>query len=117
MNTVSNVVPESPLEGQPAAPAAMSATRPLYWSVRRELWENRSLYIAPLVVVAVVLLGVLISTIHLPASMRDLSALDPAQQGAALGKRYVMAAMPLILTAFLVAVFYCLDALHSERRD
>ena len=24
--------------------------RPFYWSVRRELWENRSLYLAPLIV-------------------------------------------------------------------
>ena len=35
------------------APAAISATRPLYWSVRRELWENRSIYVAPLAVAAV----------------------------------------------------------------
>ena len=25
----------------------------MYWSVRRELWENRSIYIAPLAVAAV----------------------------------------------------------------
>ena len=30
-------------------------TRPVYWSIRRELWENRSLYIAPLIVAAVFL--------------------------------------------------------------
>ena len=28
-------------------------TRPFYWSVRRELWENRSIYIAPLIVAGV----------------------------------------------------------------
>ena len=44
---------------------AMTHTRPLYWSVRRELWENRSLYIAPLAVGAVVLFGVLISMFRL----------------------------------------------------
>ena len=27
--------------------------RPFYWSVRRELWENRSLYLAPLIVAGV----------------------------------------------------------------
>ncbi len=52
MNTQSNAVPESPLGPQEIAPAVMSPTRPLYWSVRRELWENRSIYIAPLVVAA-----------------------------------------------------------------
>ena len=47
MNTPSNAVPESPLDSQVIAPAAMSATRPMYRSVRRELWESRSIYIAP----------------------------------------------------------------------
>ena len=43
------------LDSQPVAPRPMSETRPLYWSIRRELWENRSLYLAPLIVAAVVL--------------------------------------------------------------
>ena len=42
------------------------ATSPMYWSVRRELWENRSIYIAPLAVAAVFLLGFAISAIRLP---------------------------------------------------
>ena len=70
MNTPSNAMPESHLESQVAAPAAISATRRMYWSVRRELWENRSIYIAPLAAAALFLFGFLISTIHLPAKMR-----------------------------------------------
>ena len=58
----------APLDAPVSAPAALSATRPLYWSVRRELWENRSIYVAPLVVAAVVLFGFLISTLRLPAA-------------------------------------------------
>ena len=34
-----------------------------------------------------------------------------------IGMPYDVAAMMLIFTAFIVGVFYCLDALHSERRD
>ena len=117
MNTQSNAALESSLDPQVIAPAAMSATRPLYWSVRRELWENRSIYIAPLVAAAVVLFGFLISTINLPNRMRAVSALDPAQQGAVLTRPYSIAASLIILTSFMVGVFYCLDALHSERRD
>jgi ABC-2 type transport system permease protein len=109
MNTPANAVPETP--------AAMSPTRPLYWSIRRELWENRSIYIAPLVVAAVFLLGVLISMVHLPERRRAVLLLDPTQQQAAIEKPYDIAAILLILTAFLVGVFYCLDALHGERRD
>jgi ABC-2 type transport system permease protein len=120
MNTQSNAMPESPPDSHPVAPAAMpamSATRPLYWSVRRELWENRSIYIVPLAAAAVVLLGFLISTIHLQGRVREMSALDPARQHALLILPYGFAAILIILTTFIVGVFYCLDALHSERRD
>jgi ABC-2 type transport system permease protein len=34
-----------------------------------------------------------------------------------IGAPYDVAAMMLIFTAFIVGVFYCLDALHGERRD
>ena len=89
----------------------------MYWSVRRELWENRSIYIAPLIVATVVLFGFLISTITLPHRMRAVLALDPAHQRAAIEKPYAVAAGLIILIAFIVGVFYCLDALHGERRD
>jgi ABC-2 type transport system permease protein len=90
----------------------------LYWSVRRELWENRSLYIAPLVAAAVVLLGAGIRLITiLPYSTQAVSALDPSKQRGALIMPFSMAAAVVMFTAFLVAVFYCLDALHGERRD
>jgi len=45
-------VPGSPLESQVTAPAVITASRRMYWSVRRELWENRSIYIAPLAAAA-----------------------------------------------------------------
>jgi ABC-2 type transport system permease protein len=99
------------------SPAALSATRPLYWSVRRELWENRSIYIAPLAVAAVLLFGFSIRTITLPRRMRALSALDAAQQSAAIAMPYNMVAVLIIVTTLIVGVFYCLDALHGERRD
>ncbi len=92
-------------------------TRPLYWSVRRELWENRSIYIAPLIVSGLVMLGYAISAIGLPHRRRALLLLDPAQQRAIVEQPYDAAALTLMLTAFLVGIFYCLDALHGERRD
>src|SRR6266581_1502326 len=116
MNTQSNAMPES-FDSQGIAPVAMSATRPMYWSVRRELWENRSIYIAPLVAAAVILFGFLISLIHLPNKMRATLALDLANQHEALAEPYDAAAGLLMGTALIVGVFYCLDALHGERRD
>src|SRR6267143_712037 len=117
MNTQSNAVPESHLGSQAIAPAAMSATRPMYWSVRRELWEYRSIYIAPLAVAALFLFGFLISTIHLPDKMRAALALNPVQQHEFIEQPYTFAALLIMGTAFIVGVFYCLDALHGERRD
>jgi ABC-2 type transport system permease protein len=117
MNTEPNAVPESPLGSQPTAPVAMSVPRPFYWSVRRELWENRSIYLAPLAVAAVVLLGSAISLIGVPRSVREVAALDPAMQSAMLAHPYAHIAMLLVATGILVGIFYCLDALHGERRD
>ena len=117
MSTQSNPVPESPLGSQPVAPAAMVPTRPMYWSIRRELWENRSIYIAPLAVAAVFLLGVLISMVYLPERRSAVLLLDQARQQAAIERPYDIAAALLIVTALIVGVFYCLDALHGERRD
>jgi len=117
MTTDPNALPELSFDRQEIPPSVMSATRPLYWSVRRELWENRSIYLAPLIVAAVVLFGTFISTIGLPRRMRAAAALDPARQHAAIVGPYSIAPGPIILTAFLVGIFYALDALHGERRD
>src|SRR5438034_7409383 len=117
MNTQSNTVPESSSDSQAIKAAAMSVTRPFYWSVRRELWENRSIYIAPLIVAAVQVFGFAISTIGLADRRRAVLLLDPAHQRAAIELPYDLAAMMMIFTVFIVGVFYCLDALHGERRD
>ena len=105
------------IESQGPARLRRSPTRPFYWSVRRELWENRSIYLAPLIVAGVVLFGFVISAFGLPRRRRDALLLDPAQQRAAIEKPYDVAAMMIMFTAFIVGVFYCLDALHGERRD
>jgi ABC-2 type transport system permease protein len=117
MNTPSNDVPASPLDTPAIAPAAMSATRPLYWSVRRELWENRSLYVAPLAAAVMVLFGSAIRALTLPSRLRSLPALDAARQDAVLFAPFSIAASIIVVTAYIVGVFYCVDALHGERRD
>jgi ABC-2 type transport system permease protein len=117
MNTSSNATPALTVESQRASRAVLSPTRPFYWSVRRELWENRSIYIAPLVVAAFMMFGFLVSLIGFPHRRRATLLLDPAHQRAAIEKPYDMAAMMIIATAFIIGFFYCLDALHGERRD
>ena len=91
--------------------------RSFLWSVRREIWENRSLYIAPLVVAAFVLLGFVMSPTHLARQTRAAGALDPVKKQELVMMPYNIVAGLVIVTAFLVGIFYCLDALHGERRD
>jgi len=116
MSTPSNVVPESRLESQ-AGTVATPRGRQLYWSVLRELWENRSIYLAPAGVATFTLLGFLISVRHLPGRMREAIALDPMQQREIIERPLDFAALLIMGAALLVAIFYCLDALHGERRD
>lgn len=123
MNTQSNAMPE-PFDAQGIAPAVLTATRPMYWSLRRELWENRSIYLAPLGAAGVFLIGFMISLIGLPHKMRLWSSLGAMQQNHAalmrkdsVGMPYDFAAGLLMVTAMIVGAFYCLDALHGERRD
>lgn len=91
--------------------------RPMYWSVRRELWENRSVWIAPLAVAGLAVLAFLVTTPTLPGNVRDLSGPDMVNAHLAVHGPYGAAAMLGFATAFVVGVFYCLDALQGERRD
>jgi ABC-2 type transport system permease protein len=118
MNTSSNTAPELSVNSGVTDPGySTTATRPFYWSVWRELWENRSIYVAPLIVAAVQVFGLAISTIGIADRRRAVLLLDPAKQRAAIEQPYDMVAMMMIFTVFIVGVFYCLDALHGERRD
>lgn len=89
--------------------------RSLYWSLRRELWESRSIYIAPLAVAPVALLASLVNAAGLPAKMR--AGLTPMQLHNAIRQPYDIVAGLLMATTLVVAVVYCLDALYGERRD
>ncbi|MBA2243092.1 MAG: ABC transporter permease, partial [Chthoniobacterales bacterium] len=92
-------------------------TRPFYWSVRRELWENRSLYLGPLIVAGFVLLGLLVQLHGLPERRRAALLLDPVKARHAIEMPYDAAIGMLVLAAFVLGAFYCLDALYGERRD
>src|SRR6266516_734544 len=79
-------------------------SKQFYSSVRRELWESRSIYIAPVAVAGLFLFGFVIGAVRLP---RRIGIEQP----------YDFVALMLMGISFLVAVFYCLDALYGERRD
>jgi ABC-2 type transport system permease protein len=108
---------EPPFQASAAAPTALAATRPFYWSVRREIWENRSLYIAPAIAAGVVLFGFLIGLVHFSRHFSDLDRLPADQQAGIRLIPYAIAAAAITVTSLIVAVTYTLGALHNERRD
>jgi ABC-2 type transport system permease protein len=85
----------------------------MYWSVRRELFENRSIYIAPLAVAAVAVFGFFIAAIA--GGRAHALTLDARPDK--LAQPFNFVAVLMMATTFIVAIFYCLDALHGERRD
>lgn len=99
-----------------SASAAISPARRFYWSVRRELWEHPSIYLAPLAVATLIVLASLIGSIALPGKLH-VSALDPVEQHRIVEEPYTFAALLLMFSTMVVGVFYCLDAFQGERRD
>ena len=112
-----NTTPTVPESAGASAPGYRVATRPFYWSICREVWENHSIYIAPLIVSGIILFGSFVGAFHLAGRRHNALLLDPAARRAAIAAPYDMAAIMIILTAFIVGLFYCLDALYGERRD
>src|SRR5437588_7650548 len=111
MNSQPNAMTDSFRATQVAAPAVISPLRRFYSSLRPELWESPSIYVAPLVVAGLSLLGF---GLGLPFHFH---ATPQAQKYESMAQAYLFVGFLLMGTNFVVAVFYCLDALHGERRD
>jgi len=94
-----------------------SSVSPLAWSVRREIWEHRSIYIAPLVAAGLVLFGFLIRVFRVSETMKLLTQLKGDEQHMAVMIPFAIAAVAICVTGLIVAFFYCLGALYNERRD
>lgn len=115
MNTESGALNE-PIDSQRSAISVISPTRAFYWSLRREIWENRSIYIAPLLAACVFLFGFLINVFSLRRRMAA-SPLGPGELQDLLQARYELAAALIMGIELIVGLFYSLDALYGERRD
>jgi ABC-2 type transport system permease protein len=117
MNSRSNGMSESTLHAQGIAAAAFPAARLMYWSVRRELWENRMIYVAPVAGACVFLFGFSISILHLLVEMHTAPWLNLTHLRELPGQPYEFAEDLIMGTALLVGLFYSADALYGERRD
>jgi ABC-2 type transport system permease protein len=117
MNTPSNTMNRSSLGSQGIAAAIFAAARPFYWSVRRELWENRLIYLAPLAAAAIFLFSFIIHTIVLRRRMHGVWPVDVARQLDVLTLPHELSGALIMGIALVVGIFYSLDALYGERRD
>jgi ABC-2 type transport system permease protein len=93
--------------------------------IRRELWEHRSLWIAPLVVAGLLIAGALVAavmfrmdSINWDAPPAGLSHDEFAQYSLVKEMEMQQAvSAPLFLVMVLVITFYLLDCLYAERKD
>ena len=85
--------------------------------MRRELWEHRSVVVAPVILAAVVLAALLISSVTFPSGVDMFASLDAARRKAAVAGALGAAGFPIEAAGAIVALLYCIGALHGERRD
>ena len=79
--------------------------------IRRELWEHRALWIAPLVVSAVI---VLVSSL---VGHTNVGYENPVFSGTIFEMVIVTISVPLYVTAGILVITYFLDCLYADRRD
>ena len=90
--------------------------RTFLWQVRRELWEHRALWIAPLAVAAFAMLVQLGAALTASDASRAAALANP---DGAREFQILYSAMigSIVIAGLLVGVLYSLDALQGERRD
>jgi ABC-2 type transport system permease protein len=112
MNSTFEAAAAAAPSGEPS-PAHAATGRTLLMLVRREFWENRYLWCAPLAVAVLIALSPLLGhgELHLPpfANADSRVALSTLVQWALL--------IPLSLVMVICVGYYLLDCLYTERRD
>ena len=117
MNTPTKAMPEMAQAGfAPRAPE-IPMSRRFYWTLRRELWEWRAIYLGPAAIAVVYLLAYAVSVVHLPQEMRAVMAMDAEKAHAAVMHPYDIAAGLIMAATMLASLYYAVEALYSERRD
>lgn len=100
----------------PAVTVRISRWRQFCWSVRREIWENRSIYLVPLGVGVLIVLATAINVMHMAPNLHT-PPLDPAMPHNTTESPFIFASLLLMFSTMVVSVFYSVDALYGERRD
>jgi ABC-2 type transport system permease protein len=93
-------------------------TRTFATSVRREIWEHKSVWVAPISVAGFLCFALIFGMTHFTGSYSgSFSSMAAAQQRQIVAMPFAITAAVILLASFVVAIFYCLDALYAERRD
>lgn len=92
--------------------------------IRRELWEHRAVYVAPIVIALIVFLGLVTGQVSVSAldHVVDIALLGASNLGdnerAVAITMLMTAPSPLFLaTMMIMTIFYVLDSLYAERKD
>lgn len=98
--------------------ASSPQLRMFHTLVRRELWEHRSLWAAPVAVTVLLLLSSLLTHGALQVDPADTSEwLNPQKKSILFALALWGLTVPHYLVMLLVQTFYLLDCLYAERKD
>ena len=97
-------------------PRRLSPLAVFGWLVRREFWEHRALWIAPLAVACFAVATHFVTALTASHAERLAILADPAKSGQFMSLHSAIIGIVLVVGQ-LVGILYALDALQSERRD
>jgi len=112
---------EGAARASPTPPAAKPLAQTMTTLVRRELWEYRGLWLAPLIMAGLVVLAAVIGHVNFDFAhshnekMRML--LTPQGRAGITTVVQWVVTVPLFIMAAFVLSYYLLDTLHAERQD
>jgi ABC-2 type transport system permease protein len=118
LNSPSAIAPRASTSGWRAWAANNPNIMMFQTLVRREFWEHRSLWMAPLAVTGLLLICALLTHGALKIDAADSSEwLDPQNKVIVFALAQWALTIPHYLVMILVMNFYLLDCLYAERKD
>jgi ABC-2 type transport system permease protein len=95
-----------------------------YALLRRELWEHRSIFVAPLVIALIISVMSITGQVAISAfgqavdvALLGASNLGEKERASAITVLMVSISMLFVLAMWILTVFYTLDSLFAERKD
>lgn len=88
------------------------------WLIRREVWENKAIWLAPAIIIGCLFFLLMISGRHLGYDLGTSFAEIPREGQIRLHLfAYSIVTMIIFLVMGVVGFFYCIDSLYADRAD